>query len=135
MNSKGKAQPERVSLLGPRSELTGDLATTEDLVILGVLEGQHLKSPNITIGPAARVRAEIRAGKIRIEGKVIGDVYAEVSVVIHASAAVYGNIHSPEITIQEGASVNGAVNQEVVADARDVDDDTREQQFLAALSA
>jgi cytoskeletal protein CcmA (bactofilin family) len=115
MTKPSNGTTERVSLLGPRSELTGDFATTEELVILGRLDGRCVRSPNITIGPAAQVRAHIRAGRIRIEGLVIGDVSAEVSAVIEASATVHGNVHSPQITIHEGANVNGAVNQSAVA--------------------
>ena len=114
MTQPSKGNTERVSLLGPRSELTGDLATTEELVILGRLDGRCVRSPNITIGPAAQVRAHIRAGRVRIEGIVIGDVYAEVCAIIEASATVHGSVHSPQITIREGANVNGAVNQSVV---------------------
>ena len=62
---------ERVCLLGPGSLLTGDFATTEELVILGRLDGGCVQSPNVTIGPAARVTADIYAGTIRIEGTVV----------------------------------------------------------------
>jgi cytoskeletal protein CcmA (bactofilin family) len=109
---------DRVCLLGPRSVLTGDFSTTEELVILGQLDGQSVQSPNITIGPAAHVTADVYAGVLRIEGTVIGDVHAETSVVIHASATVRGSVNSPQLTIQEGANVEGAINEgPVSADA------------------
>lgn len=114
MTQPSKDATERSTLIGPRSKLTGDLATTEELVILGRLDGRSVSSPNITIGPTAHVRAQIRAGRIRIEGVVIGDIYAEVSAIIHACATVHGSIHSPLITIREGANINGAVNQSAV---------------------
>jgi cytoskeletal protein CcmA (bactofilin family) len=101
---------ERVSLLGPQSVLTGEFATSEDLVLLGQVDGSRVQSPNVTIGPMARVHADIHAGTIRIEGVVVGDVYAETSAVIHASATVQGSVHSPQLTIQEGAIINGSIN-------------------------
>ncbi len=110
-----KPSTERVCLLGPKSMLTGDFMTTEDLVILGQLDGERVQSPNITIGPSAHVRADIYAGVLRIEGTVIGDVHAEVSVVIHASATVQGDVRSPQLTIQEGATIEGAVNEAPVS--------------------
>lgn len=112
MNHKGNDGSERVTLLGPKSVLKGDFATAEELVILGELDGARVQSPNITIGPTARVRAEIHAGKVRIEGRVIGDIHAKVSVIVQATATVDGDIYSPEITIKEGATINGAVNQD-----------------------
>ena len=134
MTHPGKATTERISLLGPRSELTGNFTTTEELVILGRLDGQCVKSPNITIGPAARVRAQIRAGQVLIEGTIIGDVHAEVAVVIYASATVHGSVHSPQITIQEGATINGAINQGAVPATRERTTDQRRVKLLAAKS-
>jgi cytoskeletal protein CcmA (bactofilin family) len=134
MTHPGKARTERISLLGPRSELTGNFTTTEELVILGRLDGQCVTSPNITIGPAARVRAQLRAGQIRIEGVVIGDIHAETAVVIHASATVHGSVHSPQITIQEGAIVNGAINQGAAPTRRERDTDQRKMRSLAVNS-
>jgi len=134
MTHPSEGATERTTLLGPRSELTGDLATTEELVILGRLDGRCVRSPNITIGPAAQVRAQIRAGRIRIEGIVVGDVYAEVSAVIHASATVRGNVLSPLITIHEGANVNGAVNQSAVPATGERQADMTEGQLLANVS-
>jgi cytoskeletal protein CcmA (bactofilin family) len=102
--------PERVSLLGPKSVLNGDFATTGDLVILGQLDGGRVQAPNVTIGPEAHVSAEIRTGTIRIEGVVVGDIYAEVAAILHATATVEGSVHTPQLTIQEGATINGAIN-------------------------
>jgi cytoskeletal protein CcmA (bactofilin family) len=132
MTRPGNGATERVSLLGPRSELTGDLVTTEGLVILGRLDGRCVRSPNITIGPMARVCAKICAKHVRIEGIVIGDVYAEDSVVIQASATVYGSIHSPQITIHEGAEVNGPVHQSPWSAAGEQQADLHEGQLQAA---
>jgi cytoskeletal protein CcmA (bactofilin family) len=112
---------ERVSLLGPKSILSGDFATSEDLVILGQLDGGRVQAPNVTIGPAAHVTANIHAATIRIEGVVVGNIYAEVSAVVHATATIQGNVHSPQLTIQEGATINGAINQEAADDASDRD--------------
>ena len=102
---------ERVSLLGPKSVLSGDLATSEELVILGQLDGRRVQSPMVTIGPYAHVTADIYAGTIRIEGVVIGNVHAEISVVIHAAATVQGDVCSPQLTIHDGATVEGVISE------------------------
>lgn len=117
MSSREKPTQERVSLLGPKSILTGDFATTEELVILGQLDGGRVQAPSVTIGPAAHVTADIYAGTIRIEGVVVGNVYAQLSAVVHATATVQGSVHSPQLTVQDGATINGAINQDPGADA------------------
>ncbi len=110
MSAAEDRSQERVSLLGPRSVLNGDFATTEDLVILGQVDGGRVQAPRVTIGPAAHVTATIHTKNIRIEGVVVGDVYAEVSAVIHATAIVQGQVHTPQLTVQEGATIDGGFN-------------------------
>ncbi len=111
MSPPENAATERVSLLGPKSVLSGDFATTEELVILGQLDGNRVQSPVVTIGPAAHVTADIHTRTIRIEGVVVGDIYAEVSVTIHATAIIEGSVNSPQVTIQEGATINGSITR------------------------
>jgi cytoskeletal protein CcmA (bactofilin family) len=101
---------QRVTLLGPKSDLRGDFSTEEELVILGQVSGRQIEAPIITIGPAARVKATIHTRSIRIEGVVTGDIHAEVAVIVQASATVNGTIHCPNITMREGATINGAAN-------------------------
>ena len=67
MSTPEKADNERVSLLGPKSILSGDFATTADLVILGQLDGGRVQAPHVTIGPAAHVSAE-RSARTRWTG-------------------------------------------------------------------
>lgn len=111
MSAPPKATNERVSLLGPRSVLSGDFATTEELVILGQLDGGRVQAPNVTVGPTAHVTADIHTGTIRIEGVVVGDIFAELSVTVHSTAIVEGHVYAPLITVQEGATINGTINQ------------------------
>lgn len=110
MSTSGDRNAERVSLLGPKSDLKGDFVTDEELVILGCVSGRRVQAPTITVGPSARVTAEIHCGKVRIEGAVVGDIHAEESVIVQASARIRGTIHCASITILEGAVINGGAN-------------------------
>ncbi len=121
MSYRETATEERVSLLGPRSILSGDFATTGDLVILGQLDGGRVQAPNVTVGPEAHVCAEIHTGTIRIEGVVVGDIFAKVAAIVHASAIVEGSLHCPQLTIQEGATINGAINPNSSIGVEDVE--------------
>jgi cytoskeletal protein CcmA (bactofilin family) len=100
----------RVGLLSPTSHLQGDLVSEEELVILGHIIGRRVQAPTITVGPRARVEAEIHTRAIRIEGVVVGDIYASESVIVQASATLQGVIHCPSITIREGALIRGGAN-------------------------
>jgi cytoskeletal protein CcmA (bactofilin family) len=113
MSTAGDRNAERVSLLGPKSDLKGDFVTDEELVVLGRVSGQRIQAPTITIGPGARVTADVYGKKVRIEGVVVGDIYAEGSVTVQSSARIRGTIHAPSITILEGAEINGGANIQV----------------------
>jgi cytoskeletal protein CcmA (bactofilin family) len=116
MNHSSDENVRRVSLLGPNSELNGDFVADEELVILGRVLGKRVQAPTITIGPNARVEADIYTQSICIEGIVIGDIHAKVSVMVQATATLRGTIRCPSITIRDGASVNGAANVEIAKD-------------------
>jgi len=100
----------RISLLSPTAHFEGDLVSDEELVILGHITGQRVQAPVITVGPRARVQADIHTRAIRIEGAIVGDIHASESVIVQASATLQGVIHSPSITIREGAVIRGGAN-------------------------
>jgi cytoskeletal protein CcmA (bactofilin family) len=108
---------KRPSLLCPGLEIKGDVISDHELVILGHVTGRRVQAPVITIGPAAIVRADIRTGSIRIEGAVVGDIHAQLSVIVQATATIRGSIHSPAVTIRDGACVNGGANVKLARDA------------------
>ena len=110
MDTPGNRNSARVSLLGPKSDLKGDLTTDDELVILGRVTGHRVQAPTVTVGPAARVTATIHASKVRIEGIVVGNVHAAESVIVQASARLRGEIHCPSIIVVEGAIINGGLN-------------------------
>jgi cytoskeletal protein CcmA (bactofilin family) len=115
--------------------LSGDFTTTEELVVLGQMLGERLHAPTITIGPSGQVTADIYADTIRIEGTVTGNVYAKVATTLGATATVSGNINSPNVTIREGAIVNGDVNRNLAPAAPEFEEFTHEVRLQAAKCA
>jgi cytoskeletal protein CcmA (bactofilin family) len=135
MNSADDEHVKRVSLFGPSSDLKGDFIADGELVILGRVVGNRLQATEVTVGPKARVEADIHAQSIRIEGVVVGDIHAKVSVIVQSSATVRGAIHCPSITIREGASVNGSANLDVGKEHVASDTGKRSRQVTAARRA
>jgi len=109
MSSSPETAAQKQSVLGPTLRFKGELAADEDLVIHGQIDGTIGPTPRVTIGPKARVQANIRAKHIVIEGSVDGDLHGEASVVVKETATVNGNIQSPAVSIVEGAKFNGNV--------------------------
>ena len=62
----------RASTLGATLRIKGDLVADEDLVIQGQVEGSILHTRSLTIGSQGKVRGDIRARRIVVEGSVEG---------------------------------------------------------------
>lgn len=110
MSNPYNSATERTSILGPTLYFKGELSAEEDLLIQGRVEGTITHTQRITVGAQGTVKADIRASLIIIEGTVDGDLNAERSVIVKDSATVLGNIHSPSVSIVEGANFTGSID-------------------------
>jgi cytoskeletal protein CcmA (bactofilin family) len=66
----------------------------------------------VTIGKEGKVKANISAQIIKVEGTVEGDLHAEKSVYLDESGNLRGNIHAPSVCLIEGSHFNGAVDMD-----------------------
>jgi cytoskeletal protein CcmA (bactofilin family) len=74
----------------------------------GELEGTaELQADAFVVGPAGRVRANLQAPSIVVYGRVNGDVHGFEHTELKSSAIVVGDIHTPRIAIEDGASLEG----------------------------
>ena len=115
---KAPAAPEQsavrtrsVSVIGPTLVFKGELSADEDLVIQGTIEGTiaHHKK-NLTVGKEGRVKADIHAAAVVIEGQVDGDIHGDDFVELAKNSVVRGNIYSPRIKMADGARFNGSID-------------------------
>ena len=101
---------KQTSILGPTLKFKGELTANEDLVIQGQIEGSIKHTSNLTIGEEGKLKADVVAEHISVEGKVDGDLEGRNSVVVKNNANVEGNIFSPVVTLHEGATFNGRID-------------------------
>ena len=102
---------KNVSVIGPTLEFKGELQADEDLVIEGQVEGTiaHHKK-RLTIGKQGRVRADIDANSVIVEGQLVGDIHGVEVVSLASGADVTGNIFCRRIVIEDGARFNGRID-------------------------
>ena len=110
----GQTRPVRsknVSVIGPTLVFKGELSADEDLVIEGHIEGTiaHHKK-HLTIGKQGRVKADIHASSVIIEGKLVGDIHSEGIVSLADGADVRGDIVCGRIIMQDGARFKGKID-------------------------
>jgi cytoskeletal protein CcmA (bactofilin family) len=110
---------EGSTVIGKSVTIRGEVAGKEDLYMDGVVEGTiALPENRLTVGPNARVMADVNAHEVVIFGLVEGNLRASGRIELRASAVVKGDIVAERLSIEENASMKGRVDlSEVAAEA------------------
>ena len=105
--------PREAAVIGPSIHIDGDLRGEEDLLIEGEVSGTvQLKNNSLTIGPQGKIRADVYAHSIYVDGFMEGDLYGSERVNIRKSAQVRGNITSPRVSLEDGAKFKGSIEMD-----------------------
>jgi cytoskeletal protein CcmA (bactofilin family) len=106
-------QGRDAAVIGPSIQIDGDLRGQEDLVIEGTVNGTiHLEDYSLTIGGSGKVKAEVYADNIMVDGTVEGDLYGAERIAIRRSGNVQGNVVSPRISLEDGGRVKGSIEMD-----------------------
>ncbi len=110
-----------MTLIGKSVVIKGELSCSEDLYIDGQVEGTINPIGNrLTIGPNGRVKANVNACAVVVQGKLEGNIQASDRVDLKQSAIVTGDIATQRISIDEGAYFKGGVNIQREAPKKEV---------------
>jgi cytoskeletal protein CcmA (bactofilin family) len=116
--SAGTERPARASgtasdraIIGRSITVRGDVTGDEDLMIQGRIEGSvQLGQHHVTVGPEGRVKANISGRSVTVEGEVVGDLHGDEQVALRPTARVEGDIVSPRVVLDDGASFRGSID-------------------------
>lgn len=112
-SESGKPQ----ALIGPSITIVGQLSGDEDVLIQGRIEGAvEFKKNSVTIGRHGRVKADIKAREVCVEGILEGDIYSEQRATIRATGSVIGDINAPRVMMEDGAKFKGSIDMEPQAE-------------------
>jgi len=107
---------EGSTVIGKSVTIRGEVSGHEELYLDGVLEGTvSLPENRLTIGPNARITADLIAGDVVIYGLVEGNIRAAGRIELRDSAVVKGDIVAERLSIEENASMKGKVELSDVA--------------------
>ncbi|HRX14693.1 MAG: polymer-forming cytoskeletal protein [Spirochaetes bacterium] len=93
--------------IGESSYFTGKFHINGSLRIDGCFEGKYLKADQLYIGPKGRLKTNIEAVSVIVEGLIIGNINASSRVLLMPTAKVLGDIRTPELIIQNGVILEG----------------------------
>jgi cytoskeletal protein CcmA (bactofilin family) len=100
------------------SEFSGKLNFKDTVRIDGRFEGEIASENTLIVGESGSVTATIKSQVVIISGEVHGEITAGGQVVLHKTARVDGNIHSPRLVVEDGAVFTGRIEMGAVKAAR-----------------
>jgi cytoskeletal protein CcmA (bactofilin family) len=101
---------EGSTVIGRSVTIHGELSGKEDLYMDGVVEGTiSLPESRLTVGPNARVLADVDARDVVIYGLVEGNIRAAGRVELRESGIMRGDIVAGRLSIEENATIKGKV--------------------------
>ncbi|HOF34282.1 MAG TPA: polymer-forming cytoskeletal protein [Spirochaetota bacterium] len=95
------------NLIGENSYFTGKFNINGSLRIDGRFEGKSLQAEQLYIGPNGKMKTNIEAVSVIVEGLVVGNISASGRVMLMPTAKILGDIKTPELIIQNGVILEG----------------------------
>jgi cytoskeletal protein CcmA (bactofilin family) len=100
-----------LTTIGKAVQIRGEVKGSEDLLVDGTVEGTiTLTESRLTIGPHAKVKANVSARDVVVVGSLDGDVQASGRVELRAGANLTGDIRAARLSIEENAMFSGKVD-------------------------
>ncbi len=101
----------QLASIGPSIHFKGELTGEEGLIIDGRVEGTiDLKGNQLIIGNNGKIKADVFAQTIIVNGSLTGELHGKERVHISKTGKVQGNIFSPRVSLEDGAKFKGSID-------------------------
>ena len=112
-SARSGAPAREAAVIGRSIHIDGNLKGEEDLRIEGDVTGTiQLTNNSLTIGKDGKIRADVHAKVITVDGNMDGDLYGAERVSIRKTARVTGNIVAPRVSLEDGARFKGSIEMD-----------------------
>ncbi len=99
------------AVIGTAIVIHGEVSGGQDLLVNGRIEGKlSLASHSLTVGREGRIKADMFAKLISIEGYVEGTIQGEEKIVLRGTGSVRGNLIAPQVVLEEGCRFKGSID-------------------------
>ena len=117
MRPLGATADRATARLGASLHVKGEISGNEDLLIDGSVEGLiTLDERKLTVGPSAKVTADIIAREVVVYGTVKGNLRAKDRIEIKKDGSVNGDLTTSRIMIEDGAYFKGSIEIDKTGD-------------------
>jgi cytoskeletal protein CcmA (bactofilin family) len=103
------------SLISGNVSMTGDLEFEEGLKVSGVFKGNITHKPGthslLALSAEGRIEGNVSSYDALVDGTIVGDLLVEHLLELHSNARVCGNICYRQLSMENGAVVDGKLTR------------------------
>lgn len=96
-----------VTRISKGATVNGDLISSSDIRVDGIINGKVLSDGKIVVGEQAALSGSLFCANLDFWGKMEGDIYVKDTLCIKSTATVNGNIRVHKLQVEMGAQING----------------------------
>lgn len=97
------ADGEFSTVLGPDAVFKGDLQFEKGVKLLGCFEGSIQTKGRLLVAQGAKLKAEVHAGDVDVEGDIQGNLTTTNKIRLKSSANLHGDLRTARLEVNEGA--------------------------------
>jgi len=95
------------NVLASGIEITGSIKFSNDMIIDGKVDGEiSSEKGHVTIGENAQIKGDIKAGEVKLYGKVKGTITSE-RCELKENSELDGDVKTKKFAVDEGAILSG----------------------------
>lgn len=98
------------TVIGKGIRIRGELTGAAPIEVWGYLEGSAGTESVVTVRPGGKIKGQVAATDIMIEGQVEGSMHAKRKLELKDKCEVKGDISAAKVAIAEGAFFEGKVD-------------------------
>ena len=93
-----------------KGKVEGNITVHSLTVEGGNISGDIVSSGVVTVADGSSIDGNIKAERIEVNGRIIGNLDSATKIILHPKSVVEGNITALELSMTEGAELKGAMN-------------------------
>jgi cytoskeletal protein CcmA (bactofilin family) len=97
------------TVIGPDASFKGELKFEKGMRLLGKFEGEIDSKGDLLIAEGASLSGDVKAGTVKIDGVMTGNLEATGKVKLSASAHLEGDMRTARLEVADGAMFSGHV--------------------------
>lgn len=96
-----------LNVIGEGTEITGDIISSGDVRVDGVIKGKVMSKSRFVLGASGRVEGDIQARNADISGSIKGNVEVQEILYLKSSGRINGDILTDKLVVESGGAFNG----------------------------